>query len=50
LIENNKNLILLLRLVDLCGIRGDVNGGRILPKVENKNKDGEYFRWWNKER
>jgi hypothetical protein len=49
LIVNNKNLILLLRLMDLrenCGTPRDENGRRIPSEAENRDGDGEYFRWW----
>ncbi|MCI88698.1 hypothetical protein A2U01_0109985, partial [Trifolium medium] len=31
------------------GIRGDEDGGIILPEAGNENRDGEYYRWWDKE-
>jgi hypothetical protein len=30
-------------------IRGDGDGGKILSEAGNKDKNGEYFRWWDKE-
>jgi hypothetical protein len=46
LIENNRNLIFLLKLMD---IRGDVVGARILPEAGNEDGDEKYFSWWGKE-
>jgi hypothetical protein len=43
LIENNRNLILILKLMDIrenCGICGDMDGGRILPEA------GKWRRGW----
>jgi hypothetical protein len=49
LIENNINFILFfLRLMDAVRIRGDEDGGIILPEAENEDEDGEHFRWWGK--
>jgi hypothetical protein len=29
-----------------CGTPRDENGRRIPSEAENRNGDGEYFRWW----
>jgi hypothetical protein len=29
-----------------CRIRGDVDGGRILPEMGNAERNGKYFGWW----
>jgi hypothetical protein len=50
LIENNRNLILFLRLIDPRGNCGDPQGcgwGRIL--LQAGNEDGEHFRWRGRE-
>jgi hypothetical protein len=50
LIENNRKLIIFLKLMDIhenCGDPWGCDGGRILP--EAGNGDGEYFRWQDKE-
>jgi hypothetical protein len=38
-------LIFFFKLVD---IRGDEDGGRILPEAVNEDGDEKYFRWWDK--
>jgi hypothetical protein len=30
------------------GIRGDEDERRILPEMENGDKDREYFKWWGR--
>ncbi|MCI77508.1 hypothetical protein A2U01_0098778, partial [Trifolium medium] len=31
------------------GIRGDEDGGRILPEAGNENEDEKHFKWWDNE-
>jgi hypothetical protein len=49
LIENNRNLILFLKLMDLRRNCGDLRGwryeGRILPGAKNDDENGEHFKW-----
>jgi hypothetical protein len=49
LIEINRNLILLLRLMNpakTMEIRGNEDEGKILPRAGNEDEDEEYFRLW----
>ncbi|MCI97976.1 hypothetical protein A2U01_0119277, partial [Trifolium medium] len=33
--------------VGTVGIRGDEDGGIILPDAGNEDENGKYFRWWS---